>query len=82
MDEIVHVNTMARQETMRGKTSELMLVVSLAPHSKALSDMIDVFDYLALDWVTSDDLTWDGSLPDLQIQKIKQFVSRKPTEGY
>lgn len=69
--QIAQVNTDARMEMMKTKTRELM--ASVAASGKITEEimlLVDMFDCLALDWVYSNRLLWEGSLADGYAQKI------------
>lgn len=73
--DIERVNTPFRKELMLKKSAELCaLTVNVTPNDELLL-MMDMFDYLALDWVYSDELRWEGSLADSYANKIKAHLS-------
>lgn len=74
--DIEKVNTPFRRELMMKKTKELCsFTVGADPKDEQLHMMMDMFDYLALDWVYSDVLRWEGSLADSYANKIKAHLS-------
>ena len=69
-DEIAKVNVFERMKLMQQKSRDLLdhiLKVQKMPDEK----MIEKYDYLAIDWVYSDQLEWAGSLADKEAEKIK-----------
>lgn len=68
--EIAKVNTFERIKTMQTKTREL---TDALIKTGSLPDKIemDKYDHLAIDWVYSDRVEWDGSLAYLQAEKLK-----------
>ena len=74
--ELEQVNTFSRMELMKEKTRELIRHVSAnaKPDDRSMHKAMEEFDLLAMDWVYSDRLDWEGSLPDKQAKKIMAHV--------
>jgi hypothetical protein len=72
LEEIGKVNTFSRMELMKEKTRELTAAITgkAKPDDWTLHKLFDEYHMLAMDWVYSDRLDWEGSLPDKQARKI------------
>lgn len=70
--DIAKVNTFSRMDLVKDKMRELTAVCKD-------QEVIDVFDLLAMDWVYSDRLEWDGSMADIHMKK--SFTPTPKTEG-
>jgi hypothetical protein len=71
--EIEKVNTFSRMELMKEKTREMtgaLVRGKSKPDDWTLHKLCQEYDMLALDWVYSDRLEWEGSLPDKQVKRI------------
>jgi hypothetical protein len=68
--EIAEVNTFSRLECMQEKTRELTGFLTGHTSTEEIQKMMDTYDLLAMDWVYSDELKWDGSMADVQMKKI------------
>lgn len=65
--DIRNVNTFSRLELMKTKTRELTAMCKD-------QSFLDTFDLLAMDWVYSDQLFWEGSMAEAHMKKILSTV--------
>ena len=74
VSDMAKVNTPSRMETMQTKTRELTGHMIGHTMTDEIHKAMETFDYLAIDWVYSDELHWGGSMADEQAKKIKAMV--------
>jgi len=82
--DVEKVNTPFRRELMKRKTRELRDYISIHnpnPDDNQLHLMLDMYDYLAIDWVYSNALLWNGSLACEYAQKIKDYLIASSQAG-
>ena len=71
------VNTYSRLEHMKEKTRELTAAMAGHDSTEEIHKMMDTYDLLAMDWVYSDELKWDGSMADVQAKKIRAVQPKR-----
>lgn len=77
-DNLARVNTPTRLTLMKEKTREFTDWLAQQPFKDDnIKKMLDVYDFLAIDWVYSNALDWTGSMADSQIINIKKYVTEK-----
>lgn len=71
------VNTFSRLDLVKQKTNEMnsKLCREADPRDPEIHAMCEKFDYLAIDWVYSNEPAWEGSAADLQSKKIYASLS-------
>lgn len=67
--EIASVNVFERMKLMQQKTRELMDSI-VASKRMPIESLMQKYDFLAIDWVYSDRLEWNGSLAAEMVKKI------------
>lgn len=73
VEDVRCVNGHSRRELMQQKSRELLAeIYARAKHpDRLLRHMFDVYEHLAMDWVCSETLEWEGSLADRQATHIR-----------
>ena len=83
MGDIYRVNTFSRRELMKTNTRELTALVcsfiNPAQHVE-FARHLEEYDHLAIDWVSSNTLDWDGSMVDKQSNKIIEKLRKNSVD--
>ena len=83
VEKLKKVNTFSRLERMKKKTAELTeIVCALMPMQNKdrfleFYKLLNEYNLLVIDWVYGNELEWDGSFPDKQIEKIMALLKSK-----